>query len=75
MRFERLTGTSFRVTLEKPLTYGDTGRRKSDVIALMGQVNDMIEAWIRERPEQWLWPHKRWPNGDQATPLNEAVDR
>ena len=75
MRFERLTGASFRVTLEKPLTYGDTGRRKADVIALMGQVNDMIEAWIRERPEQWLWPHKRWPNGDQATPLNEAVDR
>ena len=32
-----------------------------DAAALMGRVNQMLEAWIRERPEQWLWPHNRWP--------------
>ena len=70
MRFERLTGASFRVTLEKPLTYKDTGRHDADVLALMGQVNDIIEAWIRKRPDQWLWPHNRWPGGDHAIPSN-----
>ena len=64
MRLERLTGASFRVTIEKPLTYRDTGRGDADVLALMGQVNDRIEAWIRERPDQWLWPHNRWPSSD-----------
>lgn len=24
-------------------------------------INTIIEDWIREYPEQWLWPHRRWP--------------
>ena len=22
----------------------------------------MIEGWVRERPAEWFWTHKRWPN-------------
>lgn len=24
------------------------------------RINRIVESWIREFPEQWLWPHKRW---------------
>jgi len=28
----------------------------------MAQVNATLEEWIRDRPEQWLWVHRRWPD-------------
>ena len=24
------------------------------------RLNQIIEGWVREAPEQWLWLHKRW---------------
>jgi KDO2-lipid IV(A) lauroyltransferase len=27
----------------------------------MTEVNALLESWIRERPAQWLWLHRRWP--------------
>ncbi|BBC78597.1 lauroyl acyltransferase [Acetobacter orientalis] len=29
--------------------------------ALVQMVNDQLESWIRQKPESWLWLHKRWP--------------
>jgi KDO2-lipid IV(A) lauroyltransferase len=28
----------------------------------MTRVNGILENWIRERPDHWLWLHKRWPD-------------
>lgn len=62
VRCERLEGASFRVTFLDPLPYRKDGDHSEDVAAMMGQVNRMLEDWIRARPEQWLWPHHRWPS-------------
>ena len=61
-RVERLRGARFRVTLFPPMNLPDTGDKQADVHTLMEQVNALIESWIRERPEQWLWVHRRWPD-------------
>jgi len=61
VRTERLGGARFRVTLEPPLPFSDSGDRAADVAALVAAANRTLERWIRERPEQWLWLHRRWP--------------
>jgi Kdo2-lipid IVA lauroyltransferase/acyltransferase len=61
-KVERLAGCRFRLTIYPPLTIERSGERERDVLALMARVNAIIEGWIRERPEQWLWLHRRWPD-------------
>ncbi len=62
VRVERLEGARFRITIHPKLMLPRTGDRNADVVATMLQVNQMLETWIRERPAQWLWVHRRWPD-------------
>jgi KDO2-lipid IV(A) lauroyltransferase len=62
VRMERLGGTRFRVTVLPPLDHPDSGDRRQDVLTMMTEINALLESWIRERPEQWLWLHNRWPD-------------
>jgi Kdo2-lipid IVA lauroyltransferase/acyltransferase len=61
-RVERLGGTHFRLTVFPPLPLPRTGDHHADVAAVMTQVNQTLDAWIRERPEEWFWLHRRWPD-------------
>ncbi len=56
VRAERLLGAHFRVTFYDPIPVEN--RAAEDVIA---DAHRLLESWIRERPEQWLWLHRRWP--------------
>ena len=62
MRVERLEGAHFRVTVSPPLPLPRSGDPHADAAALMARVNATLEGWIRDRPEQWLWVHRRWPD-------------
>ena len=62
VRLERLDGANFRLTFLPPLELPDSGDHQADVMALMVRINAIFEEWIRERPEQWLWLHRRWPD-------------
>lgn len=60
---QRLGPARFRVTCEAPLALPDTGDRNADAGTLTQAMNDTLERWIRQRPEGWLWLHRRWPKG------------
>ena len=64
-RITRLEGARFRLTVLAPLDLIRTGDLQADVAANMAQVNALIEQWVRDTPEQWLWLHNRWPD-DQS---------
>ena len=73
VRVERLAGSHFRVTVEAPLELPRTGDRAADVAAAMALVNRRIEAWIRARPEQWFWLHRRWGKSATGEPDGEST--
>jgi len=60
VRIIRSRGAHFLIIAEPPLQYRQSGDIEADTVALMTQVNQVYERWIRERPEQWLWLHNRW---------------
>ncbi len=59
---ERLGGARFRVTVMPPLEYPSSGDRNADARIVMERLNRMLEDWVRDRPAQWLWLHRRWPD-------------
>jgi KDO2-lipid IV(A) lauroyltransferase len=60
-RVERLAGAHFRLTVFPALPLPRSGNQHADVAALMTRVNQILEEWIRDRPGEWFWLHRRWP--------------
>lgn len=60
VRCIRLPGSRFRVELTPPLDVPRDATGKVDVDGATAAINAVIERWVREHPEQWLWLHNRW---------------
>jgi len=59
----------YRLTCEKAVEMVRTGNDDDDLEVNTQRLNDILEKWIRETPEQWLWVHRRWrvlPIPDEA---------
>lgn len=46
--------------VEDPIKLQISGDREKDIIVNTQKWTDIIEKYIREYPEQWVWMHRRW---------------
>ncbi len=60
-RVKRLGKTDFELTVYPPLEIAED---QDPVVNIMTQVNQHLENWIKEAPEQWFWVHRRWRKED-----------
>jgi KDO2-lipid IV(A) lauroyltransferase len=66
---QRLGPARLRLIVEPPMTLPDSGDRAADILALTRAVNLTLERWVRQRPESWLWLHRRWPRDARVSSI------
>jgi KDO2-lipid IV(A) lauroyltransferase len=52
-----------------PLALPSSGNTKADAVAHTALFTKVIEGYIRQHPDQWLWVHRRWktrPQGESS---------
>ncbi len=49
-----------KVHVAPPLDLSDLSVNELDIIQATKRMNAVVESWVRERPEAWLWIHNRW---------------
>ncbi len=72
VRVERVGPARFRLASFEALALPDSGDRQADTIAVMTALNEILEGWIRDKPEQWLWLHRRWPEAAYRAAESDA---
>lgn len=56
LQIERINGIDFRITISEPI-HMTPETSTSDTLA---DIHTILEKWISQHPEQWLWLHRRW---------------
>jgi len=64
-RIIRLPQHRFRAELTEEIKPTRGGAGKVDIAGTMQTITSVVEGWVREHPDQWLWMHRRWRPEDQ----------
>ncbi len=62
-----------KVLIDQPFYYEDTGDEKQDLYAITEKMTKIIEAVIREHPDNWLWFQKRWNTPFAESSVQDAA--
>jgi Kdo2-lipid IVA lauroyltransferase/acyltransferase len=66
MSVQRVKGARFRVIIHDTIKIENTGCLASDLEAGLAKVNAFVEERIRERPAEYWWVHRRFPDAVYA---------
>ena len=59
-RMIRLPDHKFRIEMTDAIEPARDADGRVDVQGTMQAITNVVEGWVREYPEQWLWVHRRW---------------
>jgi KDO2-lipid IV(A) lauroyltransferase len=59
-RMIRLPDHKFRIEMTDAIETPRDAEGRVDVQGTMQAITNVVEGWVREYPEQWLWVHRRW---------------
>lgn len=71
-RCRRVGAVRFAVDLHE-ITVTPTDDHDSDVERITGTIQAQFETWIRQRPQEWMWAHRRWSR-DVRKPEYQPTD-
>lgn len=53
------------IEVHQPLVYEWGESRTEDIRKATACYAEIVESWVKEKPEQWLWLHRRWKSQRQ----------
>ena len=60
VRVERFKGIKFKLSVEDKLKFPKNLDKDKATYEITRLISKRIEEWIVDKPEQWLWAHRRW---------------
>ncbi len=65
IRVVRYPGNRFQLKMTEAIVVPRDAEGKIDIEGATQAITGVIEGWVRENPEQWLWVHRRWRDEDE----------
>ena len=60
VRVERYKYLKFKLSVEDKLKFPKNLDKDKAIYEITRLISNRIEEWIIDKPEQWLWAHRRW---------------
>ncbi|HEX6790100.1 MAG TPA: lysophospholipid acyltransferase family protein [Candidatus Krumholzibacteria bacterium] len=67
-------GRGYRIIFEAPIWPDPAMDEEAQVLDLTRRYTDFLSRWIRERPEEYFWPHRRWKSAAAQLAKTQAVE-
>jgi Kdo2-lipid IVA lauroyltransferase/acyltransferase len=58
----------YRLRFDPAVSLVRTGNDEDDALANTALFTNIIEHWVRQHPDQWLWVHRRWKTRPEGQP-------